>query len=274
MTRLTEGRFATTPRVRFLPDRDPAGNVLDTAVPGVQVHVLGPPRDRAHLRRMDPPAAVAWMALDAAAWPDDAGHQPLFPAVFVVPGGQVTDTQQELVASLRLARVGDEVDALLGAAAALEGAVNNTSLFLVLDVAGTRLVFPGDAQQGAWDHVLDDPGSRALVAGPVFYKMSHHGSHNATPRRYVTEVLGRGAYAMLPWGLVPRWADSIPKQALLDALAAQDTHLIRADAPTPAPHVQVHDDLWSEVTFTIPYPDGGVAQSGSAHTTSGGMPGA
>ena len=214
------------------------------------------------------------MALDAAAWPDHAGHQPLFPAVFVVPGEQVTDTQQELVASLRLARVGDEVDALLGAAAALEGAVNNTSLFLVLDVAGTGWCSPATRNRAPGTTSWTTRAAGRWSADPVFYKMSHHGSHNATPRRYVTEVLGRGAYAMLPWGLVPRWADSIPKQALLDALAAQDTHLIRADAPTPAPHVQVHDDLWSEVTFTIPYPDGGVAQSGSAHTTSGGMPGA
>jgi beta-lactamase superfamily II metal-dependent hydrolase len=271
MDRLLAGRFATTAEVRFLPDRGTAGTVIDTGLPGVRMHVLGPPRDRAHLRRMDPPASVAWLARRTDPG-TAAAPEALFPAVFVVPEELVGDEQRAVATALRLPRAGDEVEDLLAAAAALEGAVNNTSLFLVLDVAGTRLVFPGDAQQGGWDHVLDDPGRRALVSAPVFYKVSHHGSHNATPRRYVTEALGRGAHAMLPWGLVPRWADSIPKQALLDALAAQDTHLIRADAPTPAPHVQVHGDLWSEVTFTIAYPEG-EAQSGSAHTTSSGSGG-
>jgi hypothetical protein len=55
---------------------------------------------------------------------------------------------------------------------------------------------------------------------------------------------------MLPWGLVRRWADTIPKKALLDALAEHQTHLVRADAAKKATHVKVSGDLWSEVTFT------------------------
>jgi hypothetical protein len=59
---------------------------------------------------------------------------------------------------------------------------------------------------------------------------------------------------MLPWGLVKKWADTIPKAELLAALAAHKTHLIRADAPVAdTPQVEVGpDQLWSQVTFTVP----------------------
>jgi hypothetical protein len=58
---------------------------------------------------------------------------------------------------------------------------------------------------------------------------------------------------MLPWGRVKRWEDSIPKQALLDALAEHRHTVIRADAPDPHPgRVTTHGDLWSEVVFTVP----------------------
>jgi beta-lactamase superfamily II metal-dependent hydrolase len=142
---------------------------------------------------------------------------------------------------------------LLGAASILERSVNNTSLFLVLDVRGTRLVFPGDAQEGAWQHVLRDPEKAKLLQDAVFYKVGHHGSHNATPKAFVNEVWRDGNVAMLPWGLVERWEDSIPKRKLLDALAEHRHTLIRADAPVPQPgKVTVHGDLWSEVVFPVP----------------------
>ena len=61
-----------------------------------------------------------------------------------------------------------------------ERSVNNTSLFIVLEVAATGLIFPGDAQEGAWQHVLRIRRGRCPRA--AFYKVGHHGSHNATPR--------------------------------------------------------------------------------------------
>ncbi|MEB0260025.1 hypothetical protein QN346_21615, partial [Undibacterium sp. 5I1] len=77
-----------------------------------------------------------------------------------------------------------------------------------LDVSGTRLLFVGDSQEGAWEHVLDDPVSKALGSSVAFYKIGHHGSHNATPKPFVESVLGQGAYAMLPWGLVKQWENT------------------------------------------------------------------
>ena len=167
----------------------------------------------------------------------------LFPAIYVVPDDELDELPAELTRrahpfACRSWPTSDE--ALLGAAAVLERSVNNTSVYFVLDVAGTRLLFVGDSQEGAWEHVLGDEASRELVSNVAFYKIGHHGSHNATPKSFVESVLGDGAYAMLPWGLVKKWADTIPKAELLAALAEHKTHVIRADAPVAdTPQIEI-----------------------------------
>ena len=246
--------FATKPHVRYLPSVTPEENVVATTIPDVRVHVLGPSRDPKHLKRMHPPAHAGWLRLgDTDLLADDVVDgkpRPLFNPMYAVDESQVPP---DLVhAKSRLAEHPPGNDAgVLAAASVLERCVNNTSVFLVLDANGTRLVFPGDAQQGAWDHVLDDPATRKLVSAPAFYKIGHHGSHNATPKPYVEQVLGNGAYAMLPWGKVEQWK-KIPKAELITALHEKGCHIVRADAPVAEPgHVEVHDDLWSEVTFAV-----------------------
>jgi beta-lactamase superfamily II metal-dependent hydrolase len=252
--------FANQPPVRYLPDTDPAANVIDTGLPGVQVHVLGPSRDPADLKRMDPPLSAGWLTLDPeldlalAEDVDPTAREPLFnPAFELDPAGtaghpEPLDDQQ----SLRLDQVSNDAG-LLAAAALLEQVINNTSVFFVLDVRGTHLVFPGDAQQGAWEHVLDDTAARELVRDAVFYTIGHHGSHNGTPRRYIEEVLEGETHAMLSWGLVKRWRETIPKTELLEALDARHHVVTRSDAPVAQPgKVSVHEDLWSEVTFEVP----------------------
>jgi beta-lactamase superfamily II metal-dependent hydrolase len=244
--------FKNTPPVRYLPDVDPANNVVATPIDGVVAHVLGPPRDKDHLKLMHPPANAGWFRLDVDDPVEDA-LPALFNPVYVVRDENALP--QELIEAkkrLNLGKVTNDVG-LLAASSVLERAVNNTSVFFVLDVAGTKLLFPGDAQQGAWDHVLNDEKSRALVKDVKFYKIGHHGSHNATPKRYVEEILVDGAHAMLPWGLVKRWADTIPKTELLTALHAHNHKVTRADAPEEIDGVvKVHEDLWSEVTLHVP----------------------
>ena len=247
--------FKNAPPVRYLPDIDPANNVIPTPIEGVVAHVLGPPRDKDHLKLMHPPANAGWFSLDTDDSDDTAedGVPALFNPVYEVRDeGALPEALREAKRELNLAGVTNDAG-LLAASSILERAVNNTSVFFVLDVAGTKLLFPGDAQQGAWDHVLGDEQRRALVRDVKFYKIGHHGSHNATPKRYVEEILVDGAHAMLPWGLVKRWADTIPKGTLLDALQAHQHVVTRADAPVAMDGVvRVHEDLWSEVTFSVP----------------------
>lgn len=79
-------------------------------------------------------------------------------------------------------------------AIALTGHINNTSLVLAFELGedGPVLLFPGDAQAGSWaswsglkwdvryrDHTRQVTGAD-LLRRVVFYKVGHHGSHNAT----------------------------------------------------------------------------------------------
>lgn len=247
--------FATTPNVRFLPDKTNPDMPLELPHVEARVHVLGPGRDPDQLKKMNPPANAGWLHLDLDTpldedFPDDV--TPLFDPVFVVDDeSRLSTTLDQTRRSLGLNNLTNDTG-LLTAASILERAVNNTSLFLVLEVGGTRLVFPGDAQHGPWQHVLDTLRKRALIADAAFYKIGHHGSHNATPQQFVTKVWCNGSPAMLPYGPVERWKDTIPKRGLLDALHAHGHTVTRADAPEAIPGtVTVHADLWSELTITI-----------------------
>ena len=77
----------------------------------------------------------------------------------------------------------------------LDGAVNNTSLVLAIELteSGKVLLFPGDAQVGSWlswheykwkktenEQLTKDVTAESLLKNTVLYKVSHHGSHNAT----------------------------------------------------------------------------------------------
>lgn len=244
--------FAAPHRVRYLPDVDAADNAIDVPGQDATVHVLGPPRDAESLRRMEPPAQSRWLRL-AAETATGAGRQPLFNPGYTVAVLPREHRQLRAdAAGMRLDEVAN-VEEVLAAASVLERAVNNTSLFFVLRVGRRRLLFPGDAQHGAWQHVLDDPTSRALVSGVDLYKIGHHGSHNATPKEFVAQCLAAGAYAMLPWGLVERWQDTIPKAELMTALRDGGHHVVRADERTGLVERVAHDPdgRWSEVSLPV-----------------------
>jgi beta-lactamase superfamily II metal-dependent hydrolase len=240
--------FAGPHRVRFFPEREASESRVAVG-PDVTVHILGPPRDPAMLRRMHPPSSVGWFRLDESDGPRGAIER-LFAEDY---GTSTDDVPAALIAArktLALGQVNNDAG-LLRASALLERVLNNTSLFFVLDVAGTRLLFPGDAQHGAWEHVLENPEHLALVRDCAFYKIGHHGSHNATPRRFVEEVWDGGGYAMLPWGLVKRWQESIPKRELMDALEERSHTVIRIDEQPADPQVTFHEDVWSELTLPV-----------------------
>jgi hypothetical protein len=85
----------------------------------------------------------------------------------------------------------------------LDGAVNNTSLVLAIEFEESEkvLLFPGDAQVGSWLswHELEwkvksgtETKTRTatdLLNNTVLYKVSHHGSHNATLRAKGLELM-------------------------------------------------------------------------------------
>ena len=64
----------------------------------------------------------------------------------------------------------------------LDRVLNNTSVILLFEVAGRKLLFPGDAQLENWTYALRQPGVQEKLASVDFYKVGHHGSLNATPK--------------------------------------------------------------------------------------------
>lgn len=251
MSTLHEG-FLGSPERRFLSS-DPQPLEVE-ALPNVKVHVLGPSRDPKVIRDLEPPSAESWMRIAEAAPDSDEGRRP-FDSDWAISWDDFHATEEfkdlrpggQIVGAIRRAAV----DEVLLAAASLEKSVNGTSLMLLFEIGGLFLLFPGDAQWGTWNAVLDDEERRRLLQRTTFYKIGHHGSHNATPRQFVDDVLAQGTCAVLPFAPVKIWP-SIPHMPLLAALKAKQTRLFRSDAPpadSAGTDVSVRGDVSIDVTF-------------------------
>jgi hypothetical protein len=71
---------------------------------------------------------------------------------------------------------------LLSIMRALDKAMNNTSIILLFEVGGRKLLFPGDAQIENWSYALSKAAVLKKLASVNLYKVGHHGSLNATPK--------------------------------------------------------------------------------------------
>jgi hypothetical protein len=118
----------------------------------------------------------------------------------------------------------------------LDSYTNNTSLVLAIEFVETKkvLLFPGDAQVGNWLswgdqswHVMENGQTREITADDllsrvVFYKVGHHGSHNATLRAEGLEKMDSPELvAMIPvdhtMAVKKHW-DGMPFPALTNRL--------------------------------------------------------
>ena len=88
-------------------------------------------------------------------------------------------------------------DDALAAASWLDRCLNNTSLVFVVEIEDVRIVFPGDAQWGVWREILANTDARALLERATLYKVSHHGSHNGSPKTLVHDVLPEHVTSMM-----------------------------------------------------------------------------
>lgn len=138
----------------------------------------------------------------------------------------------------------------LGASAelalALDNATNNTSLVLAFEFvqSGRVLLFAADAQVGNWlswqdlkwkigDTEVTGPD---LLKRTVFYKVGHHGSHNATLKAKGLEMMtSRDLVAFIPvdhaMAVKKHWG-RMPLPSLVDALKGQTQgRVVRIDEP-------------------------------------------
>jgi hypothetical protein len=120
---------------------------------------------------------------------------------------------------------GDWLGSATELALALQSYTNNTSLILALELGemgkGQVLLFAADAQVGNWEswQTWQCESDGRTVTGPdllkrtIFYKVGHHGSHNATLKEHGVEQMDDLKAAIIPvdeeeakkkrWGRMP-----------------------------------------------------------------------
>jgi hypothetical protein len=167
---------------------------LERLLPGVKVRVLGPPdltqtEKIKKQRSKDPDEFWHFLSGTKAAGTSDALERGI--ANGRRRGGTLPPEARWF--SRRLDRLRGEQ--LLQIVRTLDDQMNNTSLILLFEVGPRKLLFPGDAQLENWSYALqDDPGSAAtckLLAEVDVYKVGHHGSLNATPKKLLWDKFAR-----------------------------------------------------------------------------------
>jgi len=224
-------------KVRYLK----AGDTLksgDISIPGLLVRILGPPTSEDFLSQMDPPSGQGYLR----AGPNGIAEpvNPIQP--FEVDRWEADDSmrlhlqtkEEEKLQNMSSSSIND-------VAFALDQARNNESLVTLFIFRNKYLLFPGDAQYGNWRGWLEDEKSSSDILSKIsFFKIAHHGSHNATPRAAL-EKMSEGEFAAMvstqsiPWKSIPR----IPLMSRLDEKTKK--RIVRSDwlsfegAPEPLP---------------------------------------
>jgi hypothetical protein len=89
----------------------------------------------------------------------------------------------------------------------------------------------------AWNQGGKTITAQDLLGRTVFYKVGHHGSHNATLKARGLELMPNGMTAFVPVDQVmagKKGWHAMPLQALLDALRARGCTTVRIDEPLPS----------------------------------------
>ncbi len=230
--------------------RKPSG--LERVLPGVEVTVLGPPtlRDTSgiHKQRSRDPDEFWHLLAGARRF---AGGRALLKGIGLSPTLGRKDARGVAGPPLppQARWFADRLEALRGSqllqiVTALDTALNNTSLILLFEFGGRRLLFPGDAQLENWSYALRDVKDAAknvdLVAGVDVYKVGHHGSLNATPKTLLWQHLKKrkkpgAARLRTLLSTMPgkhgstKSRTEVPRRPLLDALEAE-TVLVNTQA--------------------------------------------
>ena len=172
---------------RFLRYGDKTG--LETMLPGVKVRVLGPPdltQSDAIRKQRSKDNDQFWHFVNGVV-PHESALQDA-----VSKGKRKVRGVPEEARWFRDRLQSVTGQGLLEIVRQLDDQMNNTSLILLFEVFGKKLLFPGDAQFENWSYAMtaapDKARTAALVADVDFYKVGHHGSLNATPRQWLWEA--------------------------------------------------------------------------------------
>jgi hypothetical protein len=239
----------------------PSDQPFDPPDTDVRLYVMGPPLDEAFLKRTNPSTrnpetyglAFDLMAANVPAPEDGGATESPFGTLYAIPmpAAQAMwffrqrywssdgSDQWRNIETAAFAGVSE-------LALQLDKVTNNTSLVLAIELPDNDvMLFPGDAQVGNWlswgtlkwtvdGKEIDGPD---LLKRTIFYKVGHHGSHNATLRARGLELMKKLQAAMIPVDeeiAKKKGWDHMPLTDLVTALEQQARTVIRADRPPPA----------------------------------------
>jgi beta-lactamase superfamily II metal-dependent hydrolase len=231
---LLRGGFNVGANVRYMS----AGKILEDAagVKGLQISVLGPPREEKFLAKMDPPADQRWLKASPNGKVQKINETLPFAAKWLMKYQNNPPLSNAEKKAIQKELRDSSLDSL---AFALDNAKNNTSLVTLFSYRGQHLLFPGDAQYGNWQSWIEKDDADAILESITFLKVGHHGSHNATPKEIVSKLTSGSLSAMVSTQSIP-W-DSIPKVPLMEQLYRQSKkRVVRSDwidikgAPPPS----------------------------------------
>lgn len=169
----------------------------ETVLPGVKVHILGPPtlEDSAEITNAATQSAEFWslQAVTKNFWSVQAATSRIVKSEgkdknLLFSKNKVHDEKHRpanvrwFIRRLRELRANQ----LLEIVKFVDEAMNNTSVIMLFEAGREKLLFPGDAQIENWQFALGkakkDAQLKKLLNETTVYKVGHHGSRNATPK--------------------------------------------------------------------------------------------
>ena len=126
------------------------------------------------------------------------------------------------------------------------------------------MLFPGDAQWGNWKFWLDQDDAETILQGVTFFKVAHHGSHNATPTDAL-EKMSKGKFAAMvstqnvPWDSIPRTPLMVRLGEMTNDRVLRSDSLALADLPkapkgptlTELPKGFLQGDFWYDYLIKL-----------------------
>jgi hypothetical protein len=168
---------------RFLAYGSPSGLENAKLLPGVKVTVLGPPTlKQQNLKKYAKDSDEYWISRKYWGLQERAaslaGDSDLFPREPRYGKRAKPFHARWFIEHADMALKNNA----LGIVTVLDSFLNNTSVILLFEVNGKKLLFPGDAQLENWSWALNQKGVKDLLRDVDLYKVGHHGSRNATPK--------------------------------------------------------------------------------------------